>query len=55
MELVFRVNALSETLIAKVYRDGKIWQQEYTRGKPNAPVTSIGNTDQRGTRSNFQT
>ena len=26
------VNALSEALIAKVYRDGKIWQQEYTRG-----------------------
>ena len=41
------VNALSEALIAKVYRDGKIWQQEYTRGKPKAPVTSIGNTDLR--------
>ena len=48
------VNALSETLIAKVYRDGKIWQQEYTRGKPNAPVTSIGNTDQRGTEVTFK-
>ena len=48
------VNALSETLIAKVYRDGKIWQQEYTRGKPKAPVTSIGNTDQRGTEVTFK-
>ena len=48
------VNALSETLIAKVYRDGKIWQQEYTRGKPNAPVTSVGNTDQRGTEVTFK-
>ncbi len=48
------VNALSETLIAKVYRDGKIWQQEYTRGKPNAPVASIGNTDQRGTEVTFK-
>mgnify|MGYP001247828983 FL=1 len=48
------VNALSETLIAKVYRDGKIWQQEYTRGKPNAPVTSIGNSDQRGTEVTFK-
>ena len=48
------VNALSETLIAKVYRDGKIWQQEYTRGKPKAPVRSIGNTDQRGTEVTFK-
>ena len=48
------VNALSETLIAKVYRDGKIWQQEYTRGKPKAPVTSIDNTDQRGTEVTFK-
>ena len=48
------VNALSETLIAKVYRDGKIWQQEYIRGKPKAPVTSIGNTDQRGTEVTFK-
>ena len=48
------VNALSETLIAKVYRDGKIWQQEYTRGKPKAPVTSIGNTDLRGTEVTFK-
>tara|TARA_B100000963_G_scaffold82604_1_gene70409 strand:- start:36415 stop:38358 length:1944 start_codon:yes stop_codon:yes gene_type:complete len=48
------VNALSESLIAKVYRDGKIWQQEYTRGKPKAPVTSIGNTDQRGTEVTFK-
>jgi len=48
------VNALSEALIAKVYRDGKIWQQEYTRGKPKAPVTSIGNTDQRGTEVTFK-
>ena len=48
------VNALSEALIAKVYRDGKIWQQEYTRGKPKAPVTSIGNTDLRGTEVTFK-
>ena len=48
------VNALSEALIAKVYRDGKIWQQEYKRGKPKAPVTSIGNTDLRGTEVTFK-
>ena len=48
------VNALSEALIAKVYRDGKIWQQEYTRGKPKAPVTSIGNSDLRGTEVTFK-
>ena len=45
---------MSEALIAKVYRDGKIWQQEYTRGKPKAPVTSIGNTDLRGTEVTFK-
>ena len=31
------VNALSESLIATVYRDGKIWEQEYARGKALAP------------------
>ena len=31
------VNALSESLIANVYREGQIWQQEYVRGKAKAP------------------
>src|SRR5210317_944837 len=32
------VNALSEKLVATVHREGKIWQQEYARGKALAPV-----------------
>ena len=47
------VNALSEHLKATVYREGKIWQQEYERGKPLYPVKVIGQTDQRGTEVTF--
>jgi DNA gyrase subunit B len=39
------VNALSENLIAIVNRDGKIWQQEYVRGKASGPVAAIGDTN----------
>merc|ERR1711916_89417 len=35
------VNALSNHLKATVYREGKIWQQKYSRGKAEAPVNSI--------------
>jgi DNA gyrase subunit B len=48
------VNALSENLTATVYRDGKIWQQEYERGKPLYPVKSIGETEERGTLVMFK-
>lgn len=47
------VNALSSRLQATVYRDGKIWQQEYERGKSLYPVKQIGNTDLRGTKVSF--
>ncbi len=47
------VNALSDHLLAKVYRDGKIWQQEYTRGKPLYPVKVVGETDETGTYVKF--
>src|SRR5690606_41087040 len=43
------VNALSEHLKATVYRDGKIYEQEYERGKSLYPVKEIGETDKRGT------
>ncbi len=43
------VNALSESLKATVHRDGKIWEQEYERGKTLYPVKSTGTTDYRGT------
>src|SRR5690554_6467995 len=48
------VNALSEKLIATVYRDGKIWQQEYSRGKADYQVKIIGETDDRGTQVSFK-
>src|ERR1700712_1866427 len=43
------VNALSIHLTALVYRDGKIWTQEYEKGKPMFEVKTIGDTDKRGT------
>jgi DNA gyrase subunit B len=47
------VNALSNHLRATVYRDGKIWEQEYSKGKALYPVKSIGETDKRGTIVTF--
>jgi DNA gyrase subunit B len=43
------VNALSTHLTALVYREGKIWTQEYEKGKPLFDVKTIGETDKRGT------
>ena len=48
------VNALSTDLKAEVYRDGKIWVQEYKIGKPVADVKVIGETDKTGTIITFQ-
>ena len=48
------VNALSEQLKATVYREGKIWEQTYERGKPLAPVESVGTTDKNGTVVTFK-
>ena len=47
------VNALSDHLRATVHRDGKIWEQEYERGKSLYPVKSIGETTERGTVITF--
>ena len=47
------VNALSASLKATVYRDGKIWEQEYERGKTLYPVKTIGETTERGTMVTF--
>ncbi len=43
------VNALSENLKAEIYREGKIWTQEYQKGTPKTKVKSIGQTDKNGT------
>ena len=48
------VNALSEHLKATVHRDGKIWEQEYERGKTLYPVKAVGDTDKRGTIVTFK-
>ncbi|MCF8229477.1 MAG: DNA topoisomerase (ATP-hydrolyzing) subunit B [Bacteroidales bacterium] len=47
------VNALSKKLTAKVYREGKIWFQEYEIGRPKEPVKIIGETTKSGTEINF--
>jgi DNA gyrase subunit B len=48
------VNALSTLMRTTVYRDGKIWQQEYSCGKPLHDVKIIGETDKRGTTQYFE-
>ncbi len=48
------VNALAENLRATVYKNGKIWEQEYERGKPLYPVKSVGETDLHGTVVSFK-
>ena len=47
------VNALSVKMLSQVFRDGKIYQQEYEKGKPLYPVKIVGETEQRGTRQQF--
>ena len=48
------VNALSNLLIATVYKDGKVYEQQYSKGKALADVKEIGTTDERGTQVFFQ-
>jgi len=50
------VNALSENLEAKVFREGKIWYQAYKRGKPIKEVECIGETspERSGTEITFK-
>jgi DNA gyrase subunit B len=47
------VNALSSHLTVKVYREGKIFIQEYEIGKPMYPVKEIGVSDRTGTETTF--
>jgi|TARA_B110000438_G_scaffold302790_2_gene361660 DNA gyrase subunit B len=47
------VNALSEHLVATVYRDGKVFEQRYRRGIPDESVKEIGKTKERGTIVTF--
>ena len=47
------VNALSTKMLSQVFRNGKIYQQEYEKGKPLYSVKVVGETDQQGTRQQF--
>ena len=47
------VNALSTHLKAEVHREGKIWEQEYEKGKPQYDVKVVGETEKRGTVITF--
>ena len=48
------VNALSETLKLTVMRDGVLYEQTYHHGVPAAPLTEIGQTNERGTQVYFK-
>jgi DNA gyrase subunit B len=48
------VNALSIHLTVQVHREGKIWQQEYSKGKPLYDVKIVGETDRTGTTTTFK-
>ncbi len=47
------VNALSTKFLVTVYRDGKIWEQEYERGAPKSDLKTTGTTDKTGTQITF--
>ena len=47
------VNALSTKMITEVFRDGKVYRQEYACGKPVTAVECVGTTDINGTRQTF--
>jgi len=48
------VNALSKWLVVEVYRNGKIYRQEYSYGKPVHPLKEVGTTTKRGTKVSFK-
>ena len=47
------VNALSDSLVAEVHREGKVFQQKYSKGKPISPVEVIGDCEDTGTIITF--
>ena len=44
---------ISITLTAKVYREGKEYEQNYSKGKPARPVKEIGKSEKTGTLVTF--
>ncbi len=51
---VSAVNATSEWLRLEIKREGRVWQQQYRRGVPVAPLKAMGETDATGTRIRFK-
>ena len=47
------VNALSSLLVAEIHREGKIYVQKYSKGKPVSPVEIVGDCDDTGTIITF--
>ena len=47
------VNALSATLKLSIRRDGKLWEQEYKHGVPQAPLSIVGEASTTGTECHF--
>lgn len=48
------VNALSEQLVLTVRRSGKIWEQTYVHGVPQAPMAVVGDSETTGTHIHFK-
>ncbi len=48
------VNGLSEWLELEIWQNGEVFEQEYDRGKPRAPLTVTGKTKKRGTKVVFK-
>ena len=47
------VNALSDSLVAEVHREGQVFEQHYAKGKPLGPVQVVGKTEDTGTIITF--
>jgi DNA gyrase subunit B len=47
------VNALAESLLVEVKREGKVWQQHYVRGVPERPIREVGRSAKTGTKITF--
>jgi len=48
------VNALAESLLVEVKREGRVWQQRYARGVPQEPIREVGRSGKTGTRITFK-